>query len=169
MIFGWGIATLMLISCALSPQTTTKSKDQRRISRPVLTGWLTESQLLSQIPGYQVEKDQYQPDQQLLEPLKTLAKDVRILIFLGTWCPDSQREVPRFLKIIETIQNPHIKVKMLGLDRTKRDPEGAAEEHDIQFVPTFVALQDSAELGRIVELPIVSLEYDFAEILASVK
>jgi len=169
MTYSWGIAILLFISCALSPQKTTESKDQRSISRPVLTGWLSESQLLSQAPGYQVEKDQYQLDQQSLDPLKNLAKDVQIIVFLGTWCLDSQREVPRFLKIIEAIQNSRISVKMLGLDRTKRDPGGIAEAHDIQFVPTFVVLQEGAEVGRIVEQPIVSIEHDLAEIIALIQ
>jgi hypothetical protein len=166
-VYNWGIAMLLVISCASSPRKISESTAHRVVSRPVLTGWLTESQLMSQVPGYQDEKKQYQPDPQLLEPLKILAQDVQVIVFLGTWCSDSQREVPRFLKIIETIQNPHITVKMLGLDRSKRDPDGVAEAHDIQLVPTFVVLRDDVELGRIVELPIVSIEQDLAEITAS--
>jgi hypothetical protein len=164
-----GIAILLLIACASSPRKISETSVRRADSRPVLTGWLTESQLMSQVPGYQDEKNLYQPDPQLLEPLKNLAQDVQIIVFLGTWCSDSQREVPRLLKIIETIRNPRITVKMLGLDRSKRDPDGVAEAHDIQFVPTFVVLHDDVELGRIVEQPIVSIEQDLAEITASIQ
>jgi thiol-disulfide isomerase/thioredoxin len=164
-----GIALLLLLACASSPRKISEPSVRRADSRPVLTGWLTESQLMSQVPGYQDEKNQYQPDPQLLEPLKNLTKDVQIIVFLGTWCSDSQREVPRFLKIMETIQNPHISFEMLALDRTKRDLDGVAEAHDIQFVPTFVVLHEYLEIGRIVEQPIVNIEQDLAEITASIK
>jgi len=169
MTYCWGIAILLFMCCAKSPQKTSQSGAQRVVSRPVLTGWLTESQLLGDLPAYQLEKDKYQPDIETAAPLQALEQDIEIIVFLGTWCPDSQREVPRFLKIIETIQNRNITVKMLGLDRSKRDPEGVAEAHDIQFVPTFVALRGEAELGRIVEQPIVTIEQDLVEIIESLQ
>ena len=43
---------------------------------------------------------QYQPDQAFMEELqKADISDLTITIVLGTWCPDSRREVPRFMKM----------------------------------------------------------------------
>lgn len=165
----WGMIVLWLLACASSQQTSPQAKGGQAGSRPMLTGWLNEVELLRQVPAYQEEKNQYQPDAEALASLKNLAQDVQIIIFLGTWCSDSQREVPRFLKIMETIQTPQITFKMLALDRSKRDPDGVAEAHDIQFVPTFVVLRDDVEIGRIMEQPIVSIEHDLVDIFASIK
>jgi len=69
---------------------------------------------------------------------------------------------------MELVQNSHLTFKLFGLDRSKRDADGLAEKYQIEFVPTFVVLQDDEEIGRIVETPIVSIEQDLVEILAPV-
>jgi thiol-disulfide isomerase/thioredoxin len=159
---------LLLTSCSLIPHHRSQKGTHQPLSKPILTGWLTQQQILDQIQEYQLEKARYQPQREYLDKLKTLTTDVQILIFLGTWCPDSQREVPRFLKIMELVQNSHLTFKLFGLDRSKRDADGLAEKYQIEFVPTFVVLQDDEEIGRIVETPIVSIEQDLVEILAPV-
>ena len=86
-------------------------------------------------------------------------------MFLGTWCPDCKREVPRFLKTMELTNNEFIKFQLMGLDRTKRDSLGLAEKSEIEFVPTFVVFHQDQEIGRIVEIPSMSIEQDLVEIL----
>ncbi|UCE05426.1 MAG: thioredoxin family protein [bacterium] len=164
----WGVGVLLLASCALIPQRCTQKSTHQLPSKPILTGWMTQQQILDQIQAYQLEKDRYQPDHKSLEKIKALTADVQIIIFLGTWCPDSQREVPRFLKIMELAQNPNISYKLFGLDRSKRDLDGLAEKHQVEFVPTFVVLHNDEEIGRIIETPMVSIEQDLVEILAPV-
>lgn len=166
-IYYLGLGILLFTSCTLMSHHQSRKSVHYPPSKPVFTGWLTEQQLLSQIQEYQLEKDRYQPDPQTLEILKEISTNIQILVFLGTWCPDSQREVPRFLKIMDLIQNSHISYKLFGLDRTKKDPEGLAENHQLEFVPTFIVLQNDTELDRIVERPMVSIEQDLADILAS--
>jgi len=156
---------LLLISCALMPHHRTRKGTHQLPSKQILTGWLTQQQLFGQSQEYQLEKDRYLPDTESREKLKTLIADVQLIIFLGTWCPDSRREVPRFLKIMELIKNPHITFKLFGLDRSKRDPDGLAEKYKIEFVPTFIVLHNEVEIGRIVETPIVSIEQDLVEIV----
>lgn len=156
-------AIIFLDCCALMPHRRT----QQSAAKPILTGWLTQQQIFKQIQEYQQEKNQYQPAAESLEQLAKFSTDVQIVVFLGTWCSDSQREVPRFLKIMELAQNPHLAYKLLGLDRSKRDAGGLAEQHQIEFVPTFVVLHEDKEIGRIVETPVVSIEQDLVEILAA--
>jgi len=167
-VYFWGLTIFLLTSCSLIPHHS-KKVVHRSPSKVILTGWLTDEQLLNQLPAYKAEHDQYQPDREFLEELKKLSTNVHILVFLGTWCPDCQREVPRFLNIMESVQNPKISYKLLGLDRSKRDAAGLAQKHLIEFVPTFVVLQNDEEIGRIVEKPMVSIEQDLVEIFASVK
>ncbi|MDZ7635237.1 MAG: hypothetical protein U5L72_12745 [Bacteroidales bacterium] len=54
----------------------------------------------------------YQPDEAFMDELKqTDISDLTITIVLGTWCPDSRREVPRFMKIIDMWGFPEEKIK----------------------------------------------------------
>ncbi len=89
---------------------------------------------------------------------------MNVLVFLGTWCSDSRREVPRFLKILELAHNDHIKFQLMGLDRSKRDSLGLAEKSQIEFVPTFVVFKNDQEIDRIVETPSLSIEQDLVKI-----
>lgn len=168
-IFYWGIGTLFFIACTIFPQSSNRRDLGSPAAKPILTGWLSERQILDQSQNYKLEKELYQPNPESLAKLKTITTDIQIIVFLGTWCSDSRREVPRFLKVMEQVQNSHIQYQLLGVDRTKRDAGGLAEKHQIEFVPTFVVLYENNELGRIVETPMVSLEQDLVEILMSVN
>lgn len=137
-----------------------------RHHRPkILTGSLSQEKLLMEMDNYRADFDNYQPNEEAVAVLRSYAHDVDLVVFLGTWCPDCAREVPRFLKSIYAADNPHLHVKLLALDRTKRDPGGVAELFGVDYVPTFVVMVDGQELGRIVETPWLSVEQDIALLL----
>ena len=156
------IFILLSFICSINCQKNKKA--QKSEKNAILTGWITESQLLNQSPVYKQEKDSYEPDSTSIEILKKFNQDVNVLVFLGTWCSDSRREVPRFLKILELANNDHIKFQLMGLDRSKRDSLGLAEKNQIEFVPTFVVFKNDQEVDRIVETPSLSIEQDLVEI-----
>jgi len=56
---------------------------------------------------------------------------------------------------------------MVGVDRTKKDPEGLTEKWGITRVPTFVFLRNGREVGRVVEKTPVgaTLEGEIARLL----
>ncbi len=110
--------------------------------------------------------NEYQPVGEVIGKLALLNKDdLSIRIVLGTWCPDSRREVPRFMKIIDLLQFPADKVIFIGVDNTKIAPVGGYDTLGIERVPTFIILQDKVETGRIIENPVTSLEQDMLNIL----
>jgi hypothetical protein len=88
-----------------------------------------------------------------------------IKIVLGTWCPDSRREVPRFMKILDIWQFPVSKITFIGVDNAKLSPVGEYNSLDIQRVPTFIIYKNNIEAGRIIENPRTSLEQDIVNIL----
>jgi thiol-disulfide isomerase/thioredoxin len=110
--------------------------------------------------------DEYQPVQEVIGKLAKLDKDdLSIRIVLGTWCPDSRREVPRFMKIIDLLQFPAEKVVFVGVDNTKMAPVGGYDTLGIERVPTFIFMKNKVETGRIIENPVTSLEQDMLNIL----
>jgi thiol-disulfide isomerase/thioredoxin len=92
---------------------------------------------------------------------------VETKVFLGTWCSDSRRELPRFLKVIDLAGSSFGPVRLYGLDRNKKSPGGEEIPFHVELVPTFVFLRDGKEIGRIVERPRTSMEADILTILAS--
>jgi thiol-disulfide isomerase/thioredoxin len=110
--------------------------------------------------------DSYTPSPEALNILMDLPKDdLTIKIILGSWCPDSRREVPRFMKILDLWKFPADKVTFIGTDVNKVSPIGDFESLDIQRVPTFIIYKNNSEAGRIIEVPKTSLEQDIVNIL----
>jgi len=91
---------------------------------------------------------------------------IDVLVFFGTWCPDSRREVPRFLKVADMAHMPADHIKLYGLDRSKKSDDGLTEQYGIERVPTFIFLKGSEEIGRITEIPATTIEGDMLSILA---
>lgn len=111
----------------------------------------------------------YEPQRGALSNLALHFDKVRILIFLGTWCGDSKREVPRFIKITDELDIPDSQINFISVDRRpgtyKTSPGGEHLKWNIKRVPTFILLRDGREIGRIVERPKISLEWDLCDLL----
>ncbi len=112
----------------------------------------------------------YIPDSSVIDRIKKIQspKD-SIVVFLGTWCGDSKREVPRFSKITTSLAWTNVTV--FGVDNTfqnyKQSPLREEYALDIHRVPTFIIYKDGKEKGRIVESPIENLETDLLKILTN--
>jgi thiol-disulfide isomerase/thioredoxin len=139
------------------------------------TTWLLGDMTLAQIRDrephmtwYEEEynSSEYMPDADIIEELKTIAADdLEITIVLGTWCPDSRREVPRFMKLVTAWGFPEEKIRFIGVDINKVAPLGDYPALGIERVPTFIFYENKIETGRIIEVPVTSLEQDTRDIL----
>ena len=96
-------------------------------------------------------------------------KNLEVLIYMGTWCSDSQDWVPKFIKLWELLDLSMTNVKIIGVhdadDKRKQAPDGSEKIYNIEMVPTFIFLDGKKELGRIVEFPEGELEDDVFKIL----
>ncbi len=108
----------------------------------------------------------YSVDKSLVKVFKSPLADCEIKLFLGTWCGDSKREVPRFVKILKTAKFPMEQLEIVALDRrkgfVKTSPTGEEKGLNIIKVPTMIFFKNGKEINRIVESPIESLEEDIA-------
>jgi thiol-disulfide isomerase/thioredoxin len=88
-----------------------------------------------------------------------------ITIVMGTWCSDSRTEVPHFIKILDEADYNTDRLKIIGVDRDKKENDVDIGDLQIELVPTMIFYKDGKEIGRIVETPYDSLEKDMLKIL----
>lgn len=111
--------------------------------------------------------DDYMPKSNILNRLLDISpENITIKIVMGTWCPDSRREVPRFMKIIDLWKFPADRITFIGVDEEKQAPVGDYASLNIERVPTFIFYKNNSEAGRIIEVPKTSLEQDIVNILS---
>ncbi|MGY0392539.1 thioredoxin family protein [Bizionia sp. KMM 8389] len=129
---------------------------QQLTDTPTFNAWFSEN-----YADYQLNDD-------AITQLKNLPKTgLSFKVIMGTWCSDSQREVPRFSKIMDTLQIDKSVIKFYALDADKLSPTKIEETYNISFVPTIIVYKDGKELNRIVEMSIRTLEEDLLLILTT--
>ena len=107
----------------------------------------------------------YEPDIALIEQIKPLLKPCYIKVFMGSWCEDSQREVPALLKLLELADFDQSQLEIIAMTHDKDTPENYEADYAIEFIPTIMFFKDGAELNRIVEYTQETLEKDILKIL----
>ncbi len=115
---------------------------------------------------YNAEYDMYEVDIETLKGIKPESlKDLKITMVVGTWCGDTKREIPRFFKILETLNFDEKNLEMIFVDREKKNPLGDISALGAKNIPTIIFYKSGKELGRIIEAPVESLEKDFLKLL----
>lgn len=133
---------------------------------PLLLGPLHYAELLQYFPQWEAQDQAYEADPQLVAALKRVDTPFEVVCYLGSWCGDSRRGVPPFVRMLEAAENPNIRLKLIGVDRQKDDPEHTAPALDIQRVPTFLIYENDREIGRLIEFPLTeNFVQDFLEIV----
>jgi thiol-disulfide isomerase/thioredoxin len=133
-----------------------------------LLGHVTREQLRAYESWKPLFVEPYVPDAAAVTAIRTNADGITVLLVVATWCPDSKREVPRFFAIMDGAGIRESQLKMVGVDRTKKDAEGLTDTWGVTRVPTFVFLRNGQEVGRVVERTPAgaTLEGEIARILA---
>ena len=129
--------------------------DTAALSHPPFSEWYTS--------GYKG----YVPDTQtIVRLINNMAPEYHYVIVMGTWCPDSRREVPRMMKVLDTAGVPGTGIIIYAVDRDMKARRTPVRNLNIQKVPTLIVSKDGIETGRIIESPEVSIEKDLLKILS---
>ena len=112
---------------------------------------------------FQTEYNIYKANAEALS--KVNFNDVTIKVVLGNWCEDSQREVPRLLKMLETSTMQNVPVTYYLVDREKYCPDPDVQKLEVKYIPAIIFYRNGKEVGRIVETPQGTLEENTAAIL----
>lgn len=103
-------------------------------------------------------------DQNKLKQVKAALKDVEVTAFVGTWCGDTKRDFPEFMRIMDEVKFDRDKIKVYGMNRGYRNTD-LAKEWKIGNVPTFIFYRKGKEIGRYIEYPEISVLDDMLNIL----
>jgi len=133
---------------------------------PELVGPATREQIEGAAPDWVVAEVDSHPDAEAAKALAAVAPGAEVTIFLGIWCSDSRREVPRFWRGVDEAGGAvPFKVTYVAVDRQKKEPAGPVTENGVRFLPTFIVRRDGREVGRIVETAPNGIEHDLLALL----
>lgn len=153
---------LILLSGLVFAQEINKRITDKKSGEEILIGACDEAGLKSDVfknffdPAYA----NYTPDAEVVKKLSKQKNGVEVTIVMGSWCQDSQEQVPAFYKILDEIGMKNSKVNLLCVDSDRKAGDVDISGLDIQRVPTFIFYKKGREIGRIVETPNSSLEKD---------
>lgn len=159
-IFMRGVAAAMVL-LLVTPTSLEATAD--RYQYPL--GDMSQAQLLERHEMFKRNYDAYE----VTAGIDGLPADMKVKILFGTWCHDSEREVPRMLKLLAASGVKEENISLISLDIRKEEPEGRAKAMGIRFTPTFVFFSEGVELGRIIERPIVDLAHDVTALVKASK
>ena len=136
-------------------------------SKIILNGITTQAILTGNksFSWFDEEYKNYVPNQLVINSLKPLKNEIKVLVVAGSWCGDTQRELPRFFKIMNSIGVPNNQIEMIMVDVNKKTAAFNISVIQVSNIPTFIFFKDGKELGRIIEKPLVTLEDDLSKLL----
>jgi len=117
----------------------------------IAVGEISKQVLLAEYAKFSSQYHGFSLTDKQAEQVRTWPKELVIDVYFGTWCHDSQREVPRLLKALA--ENPQIKVNLYALDGKKSDPQGRAKQAGVKYTPTMIVTLAGKQIGRIIESP----------------
>ena len=166
--------TLLTVIISFYGITDASSNLKIKVSMPLqdtIVGYFDFEQLKTSPYNewYEYEYDNYNVDTATLDkPEMQNLNKIDIIVIIGTWCSDSQRETPRLVKILNYLDYNTKDVTAIGVNRNKKAPNTKAEKLNIEYVPTIIFLFEGKEIGRIIESPEESLEKDILKIISSI-
>ena len=152
------VATLLSIMLVISGCAKSQVEETSMV-----IGEISQQQLMANHNFFQQSYQAFQLSELEVAAINRWPKDLHVDVYFGSWCHDSVREVPRFLKIVA--QSPTLSNRLIALDYAKLEPSGSAKSHNIKYTPTFIIYQNDKEIGRIIERPKVSLTTDISAML----
>jgi len=111
------------------------------------------------------EYDAYALNKEAIQGINNDSENLSIKLFMGTWCRDSRREVPRIYRILDAAGFDESRLTLINLNREKNSPGEEEVGLNIHHVPTVILYNNGNEIGRIIESPVQLLEEDMAAIL----
>jgi thiol-disulfide isomerase/thioredoxin len=121
--------------------------------RKVLRGLITRSDIENDT-SFHWFKENYKlgkPDAGAVAAFKQHGNDFHMLIFGGTWCPDTQNLLPQFYRLADAAGYADSSITLIGVDHSKTTLGNLNKTFHVVNVPTFIVLKNGKEVGRVIE------------------
>ena len=126
------------------------------------SGEISTQALLNDYDKFSEQYKAFTPTTQDIALMQKLeGKD--LIVLFGTWGHDSEREVPRLVKLLDESKVQLADIKFVAVGYNKQDDAGIAQAHDLQYTPTFIVKDDGKELVRVIEKPTGTLAQDLTQ------
>lgn len=112
----------------------------------------------------------YKPNAAALEGLQKQKDSIQLLVFMGTWCEDSQNVIPKFYSLTDAAGFPQDRITLIGVDRKKQTLSHLSDALNVKNVPTIMVMKNGKEIGRVVEFGKYGLfDIELGEILKTLQ
>lgn len=167
---------LLILACQQKVKTPPSSEKKIEITdkllgkdwegNEILVGEVTYDQMAFYTKEWFLkEYNNYKVNQKLVTDITPLLKGKEVILYMGTWCEDSQREVPAMMKILKESEYDIHSIKIIAVNEDKTTPDQIEKKHQLTYVPALIFFEEGKEINRIVEFPIGTLEEDIFTIL----
>ncbi|WP_165735995.1 thioredoxin family protein [Pseudoalteromonas sp. C8] len=146
----------LILLCALSMPLVSCAADAP------FSGGITTDVLLSDYDKFNEQYKAFTPTAQDIALMQKLEGKELIVLF-GTWCHDSEREVPRLIKLLDESKVQLASIEYVAVGYNKQDDAGIAQANDLQYTPTFIVKDNGKELVRVIEKPTGTLAQDLTK------
>jgi thiol-disulfide isomerase/thioredoxin len=166
----YGIATFIsfiLLTSSSFAQTLNNMVNDSAVEQKVLIGYCDRAGLEAGEFGtyFLPEYEAYSVSDSLVKLISKKINEYQITIVFGSWCSDSQEQLPRFYKILDKAGYNDDRLTLIAVNREKLTKVVDINALSIERVPTFIVYKKGKEIGRIVETPENTLEEDLWKIV----
>lgn len=119
----------------------------------VMKGFLSKQALVSDTAfGWFVAgQKEFTTNADVVKQYASNKDSINFVVFGGTWCGDTKHLLPGFLATTDAAGIPANHITLIGVDRDKKTLFNLSEAFNITNVPTFIAMKNGKEIGRVVE------------------
>lgn len=136
----------------------------------VLKGFIAKKELVTDTAFQWFVQGQksFTPNPDVVKQYTAVKDSVNILVFGGTWCDDTKHLLPNFMATTDAAGFPSNRIILIGVDHDKKTLFNLAEAFNIINVPTFIAMKNGKEIGRVVEYGRMGMpEKELAELITA--
>ena len=128
-------------------------KDEKHPEQHILNGIITKYALQndSSYKWYTANHNSYTPAEPIVSAVAMVKDKIKLIVFGGTWCEDTQFILPKLFKLQEQAGFPDAGISFFAVDRNKKTIGGITDAFKITNVPTIIVMQEGKEIGRVVE------------------
>jgi thiol-disulfide isomerase/thioredoxin len=147
------------------------SKDSQN-GQKTLKGILTRELLLNDAEFTWMKNDisWYKPNAECVTNLSAVKDTIQLMVFVGTWCEDSQIVFPQLLKMLDQVGFNMKRLTVIGIDRQKTTLGSLTQALGVTKAPTIMVLKAGKEIGRVEEFGKYGIyDKELAEVLVKAK